>query len=105
MNLEFKVYELESKTNFGKILERQGIKELIVIGIEKINNIPSYKAHDIKNGPLLIKGLSILDTAFVVPKEDLKLKGDEISHETCELDIPKEYLSMEIIEEIQRLNK
>lgn len=101
MNLEFKVYELEPKTNIGKLLKKQGIKELIIVGIE--NNV--YKMHDIKDGPLLIKGLSILDTAFVVPKEDLKLKGDEISHETCEMDIPKEYLSMEIIEEIQRLNK
>ncbi len=101
MNLEFKVYKLESKTNFGKILERQGIKELIIVGAE--NNV--YKMHDIKDGPLLIKGLSILDTAFIVNKEDLKLKGDKVSHETCELDIPKEYLSMEIIEEIQRLNK
>lgn len=109
MNLEFKVYELNPEAKLYKMLEKmqKTIKnEFIIVGEEKVGESERYKVHQIeKKGLQLIGGLDIQEIAYSVPKADLKIKGDGIGIEAGIFDIPKEYLNMDIIEEIQRLNE
>lgn len=100
MKLQFNVYELAPKTNIGFMIQKFGIKEFIVVGIFKTNNTLFYKVNSVKLS-FLIKGVSIQGTSFDIPKDELKIKGNEI----CEMNIPEEFLSMKIIKKIQKLNE
>lgn len=111
MILEFNTYELkEDSKNYKMIIKNDSIpNEFIVIGEEMVENTPYYKTHHLdSNGLCLIGGLPIDECAFTIRKEDLRLKTfkDGLGgYEIQEIDIPKEYLTMDIIENIQRLNE
>jgi hypothetical protein len=104
MFLEFQILELKESSRLYNSLVKKGNKtnEFIVVGEESEN----YKAQQMEDdGICLISGLSIDEFSLLIPKEDLKRKGVEVGIETVELDIPKKYLSLDIIENIQNLNR
>jgi hypothetical protein len=103
MILEFKLYELKDTSKFYETCFEGGNRpnEFIIVGEES----GFYKTQQVEeDGLCLIGGLPIDEFVMLVPKEDLKLKGDGIGVEMKEFDIPKDYLTLEIVETIQRLN-
>ena len=103
MNLEFNLYELkeDSRQYNTLVVKPNAPNNFIVIGEEK----DWFKAHLIDDrGLCLIDGLNVDEFSFLINKEDLKLKTDGFSREILEMDIPKKYLTVDIIENIQKLN-
>lgn len=103
MNIEFKIYELkEDSKQYNTLVEKPNApNNFIIVGEE--NNW--YKAHLIdERGLCLIDGLTVDEFSLLINKNDLKIKADGFSVEILEIDIPKKYLTMDIIENIQRLN-
>lgn len=97
MKLEFDLYKVE---DIGKNLEgfiQKG--EFIVVGELMVDNEEHFMCHPIKEGIKLIDGANIQDFSFRLPKNYFKKTGVSV-----ELDIPKKYLTLDIIEDIQRLN-
>lgn len=101
MNLDFKVFRANEDNKIFEISKNK-TNEFIVVAEEG----EYYRVHqlDEQGGFNLVKGLNIVELALYIEKDDLKVVGDGISTEYIEIDIPKEYLNMDIIEEIQRLN-
>jgi hypothetical protein len=108
MNLEFKLYELKEESRLYKkaVIETKGPNEFIIVGEELLGGkLDCFKVHQVsEEGICIIGGLLIDECAFTVPKEDLVIKANNCSYESAEFDISKKYLTMEIIENIQRLN-
>lgn len=103
MILEFKVYKLKENSTFYKTIFNGGNRpnEFIVVGEEG----GFYKLQQVEeNGICFIGDMPIDEFTLMLPKEDMELKGDGISTEIQEFDIPKKYLTLDIIETIQRLN-
>jgi hypothetical protein len=107
MFLEFKLYELKetSKLYNSLVKKENNPNEFVVVGEE----LENFKVQQIEGagediGITLLDGLSIEEFSLLIPKEDLKFKGDGVGVEITELDIPKKYLSLDIVENIQRLN-
>lgn len=108
MNIEFKVYQLKKGTKMYKTMveDTKQPNEFIIVGEEMLGKLDCYKVHQLDDkGLSLFGGLKIDECAFLLEKKELELKGNDVSYETTELDIPKKYLSMDIIENIQRLNE
>lgn len=109
MKLEFKVYEIKENTrSYKQLIENIKFKnEFIIVGEAKLGEqLDCFKAQAIdEKGITIIGGMKIDEAALFIPKEDMKIIGDGVSYETEEFDIPKKYLTMEIIENIQRLNE
>lgn len=104
MNLNFNIYELKETS----ILYNDKIKEnneFIIVGEEELSeDYDCFKAHQLDdNGLSLIGGLDIDEFSLLIPKKDLKIKKD-VGIISCELDIPKEYLTLDIIDNIRKLN-
>ncbi|MCR1821271.1 hypothetical protein [Terrisporobacter muris] len=97
MRLEFDLYKVE---DIGKNLEgfiQKG--EFIVVGELMVDNEEYFMCHTITDGIKLIDGVNIQDFSYRLPKNYFKKTGESV-----ELDIPKNYLTLDIIEDIQRLN-
>jgi len=111
MLLEFKVYQLkEDSRMYSQVMESKNkLNEFIVVGEEilgkkSIKQLDCYKAiQQEENGIKLLGGLKIDEAAYTIEKKDLILKSG-FGVETSEMEIPREYLTMRIIENIQRLN-
>jgi hypothetical protein len=104
MKLDFKVYELKKDSKqYPIIIEKfNQPNEFIIVGEDN----DWYKVQQIgENGITMIDGLKIDEFCMIVPKEDLELKTENFGVLIQEWDIPKEYLTMTTIENIQRLNE
>jgi hypothetical protein len=103
MKFDFKVYELLESSMLYKSLieENKNPNEFIIVGETEYY----YKVHQwTERGLCLIPGISISDFALHIPKEDIQIKSIGYGTELMEIDIPKQYLNMHIIENIQALN-
>ncbi|MCE5220186.1 MAG: hypothetical protein LLF98_02665 [Clostridium sp.] len=103
MNLEFNIYELkEDSKQYNALIEKsKSPNNFIIVGEEK----DWYKAHMIDDrGLCLIDGLTVDEFSLLIDKNDLQIKTNGFSREIMEMDIPKKYLTINIIENIQRLN-
>lgn len=111
MILEFKVLELGKDTKQFKSLKaihkriknpnREFVNEFIVVGSESSDNIDYYKVQQLScKGLVLIGGLKLDEISLIIPKSDFIWDGVTYT----EIDIPKEYLDIDIIETIQNLN-
>jgi hypothetical protein len=106
MILKFKTYQLKEGTKMYKdmVEKTNQPNDFIIVGEEMLGSLDCYKAHQIDDrGICFIGGLKIDEFALFIEKKDLKLK-DGLGCEIQEFDIPKKYLTMDIIENIQRLN-
>lgn len=107
MKLEFKVVSLKEDTrayqNLKSCYDRipnprhEFRNEFIIIG-EDEEYFKALQLHE--EGLSLIGGLGLEDTAYLMPKEHFE--WDESLY--TEIDIPKKHLSVDVIENIQRLN-
>ena len=107
MLLEFKVYGLKKESSMYKQMNESTNKcnEFVVVGEEMVGELDCFKAQQLEdNGMNLIGGLKIDKAAYLIEKKDLMNESD-FGWDVSELDIPKKYLTMGIIENIQRLNK
>jgi len=107
MLLEFKLFKMDEKSEayikLKAIYDRfpnprhEFINEFIVVG--EVTEDDCYKVLQLHE-----EGLSLFykikEIAYILPKKDFI--WDEITY--TEIDIPKEYLDMDTIEEIQKLN-
>lgn len=78
--------------------------EFILVGEWEKEGTQFYQLQHLgEDGIKLIGGIKIDRSAYLVEKKDviLQVSNDYIF---TELDIPKEYLTMDVIESIQRLN-
>lgn len=105
MELEFKIYELKKESRLYKtIVEPTGSNQIIIVGEEMVGDIECFKAHDLTDkGLTLIGGMKLDCFCYTIPKEDIRALGNQ--HETIILDIPKKYLTLETVENIQRFYK
>ena len=102
MKLEFDIYKVKEECKLNAFLQSIGESEFIVVGKELIEDEEHYLLQELKEeGLRLVKGLNIQMISYRIPKRFLVKK----EFETVELDIPKDYLSMDIVEDIQRLNR
>lgn len=104
MNLEFKTYQLKEGTRaYDRLVKKAKLhNEFIIVGEDQDHYkvIPSSD-----DGLKLISALNLDEQSMKIPKAELELKKDDLPGiEMQELNIPKEYLTMDIIEDIQRLN-
>lgn len=106
MNLEFKLYKANVESKLFKVISKYNdSNEFIIIGEEKIEDKDYFKVHQLtEKGLVLVGGLPLDETAYSIEKAGLKPLNDGIGIDYTEIDIPKEYLTMDLIETIQRLN-
>lgn len=101
MKLEFDIYKIKEEFKLNNFLQTVGESEFIVVGKELIEDEEHYLLQELnEDGLKLIRGLDIQMTSYRIPKRFLEKK----EFEKVELDIPKYYLNMDIVEDIQRLN-
>ncbi len=108
MILEFKLYKLKETSVMYKVAveDSNNPNEFIIVGEQLLSkDYDCYKViQSIDNEDLkLISGLKLDEFGFLIKKDDLELTVDW-GYESLELDIPKDYLTLDIIENIQRLN-
>lgn len=106
MVLEFKLCEVNEDCSIYNLMKDENpLNEFIIVGEKVLGEEEYYQVQQLtETGLTVIGGLNIQELSALVLKSDLKTCGDKISTITIELDIPKEYLTMDIIEDIQRLN-
>ncbi len=104
MVLEFTVYELKETSTFYNTIFKGGNRpnEFIVVGEETNGFLKLQQVEDY--GICFLGDLPIDEFALILPKEDLQIKNKGFGTEVIEFDIPKKYLSLDIIETIQRLH-
>lgn len=80
--------------------------EFVVIGEEIVKDYADcYKVLYAPDDMNLVSALTLEEQSLRIPKNELELKEDDFPGiETQEMNIPKEYLTLDIVEEIQRLN-
>ncbi|MDU2266141.1 MAG: hypothetical protein E6583_07520 [Clostridium sp.] len=105
MKFEFKLYEIDENSRmWGKItkLDVNAPNDFIVVGEQE----GFLKMHHVTSkGISLIPGINLDESAYLFDKSEVKLQGDGIYIDSMQFDIPREYLNMDIIESIKRLNE
>lgn len=107
MQLEFKLYKLKATSSvYQALIPKSPLNEFIVVGEEMIGDEKYLKVHQLTNeGLRLIGGVQLGLLAYSVHKDDLELvESNDLGAIYSVIDIPKEYLTVDIIETIQRLN-
>lgn len=111
MNLEFNIYKIKEDSSWYEVVKKyNGLNEFIVVGEEKDNTFKDGKKYlkmlelD-ENGLTLFGDLKLDEMAYLIPESEIILAGDGVGIESTVLDISKNHLTMELIEDIQRLNE
>ncbi len=101
MNLEFKIYKLNKDSKMLDILcKNDQNNEFIVVGEEVLGEKKHLKVHQIGDkGICFIADFKLDEFTAIVEKEEL-----QTTCYTVTFDIPKEGLTLDIIENEQRLN-
>lgn len=107
MDIDFNIYRLkkDSKTyqewSISKFMQNDKDCDIIIVGEETLGDKPFLKGCTIgKNGLCLIGGLKLNESSYLIAEEDLdKTSLIEV------YDIHKKYLSMDIVEDIQKVNE
>lgn len=113
MEFDFKVYEIRKESRYYKNIVEESKKpnEFIIVGEEVVGSgekaLDCFKVHQVgEKGLVLISGLNIEQSSFLIPKSDLTLKKDDFPGiELQEFDIPITFLNKRIIRNIKRLNE
>ncbi len=108
VNLEFRTYQLkEGSKSYNQLIKKGKLhNEFIVVGEESVKDYGEcFKAVLSSEEGITLLPVKLLDQAMTILKEELELKKDDLPGiETCVIDIPKKYLTLDIVEDIQRLN-
>lgn len=112
MKLEFKLLKINEKnrlfkqlSNFNKNNEFVAVGEETIEGNKYLKVVQLIDGEDGSTGLKLIGGLKLDIAAYSIEKNELKPKGDGVGIDYLELEIPKEYLTLKLIETIQMLNE
>ena len=114
MELEFKAVELKEKSTWlEEILRRQTqlsknnnprfkmLNEFIIVGEENIDGEEYYKVNQLsETGLSIFGGLDLATIALTIPKKEFDWDGQSF----IVLDVPKENLNIDIVDNIKRLN-
>lgn len=107
MKMEFNLFKLKKDSKTYKkwseksYMQNEIDREIIIVGEEKLGDILYLRGCTIQDGKLtLVGGLQLNDIAYHIPEEDL-----EYTSCLAEFNIHKKYLSMGLIEDIQRINE
>lgn len=98
MKLDFKAYKLEETSKQYKQLMEHGDNEFIIVGDSELEGCFSCQQLPV----MLIGGLNIVECALLIKKDDLVLDCDDFIYT---IDIPKKNLTLEIVDNIKRLNE
>ena len=116
MLLEFKTYKLNEESRLFKILNKyKNGNKFIVVGEEKIEDkeylkiqqlvkIGTKENGEVETGLKMVGDFLIDEMAYSVIKSDLTATSKDTGIDYTEIEIPKKYLTLEIIETIQKLN-
>lgn len=106
MDLDFKICRIKQGSKSYDIWSRMGSlkddtdSDMILIGEEYIDKERNYQLIPIEDDSVkLISGLNLTDTAYLIPVEDVILSNKKYS-----FDIPKEFLDLDIVDNIHRIN-
>lgn len=107
MDLDFRLCSIKKDSKSYDIWSRMGSlrddidSDMILIGEEYIDKERNYQLIPVEKDTSikLIKGLSLTDIAYLVPVEDTV-----ISNKKYTLDIPKEFLDLDIVDNIHKIN-
>lgn len=107
MNIEFNIYKLKKDSNTyqkwskQKCMRQEADREIIIVGEEMLGDRLYLKGCTIENNNIcLIGGLMLSDIGYLIPEEDI-----ECTLYVTEFDIPKKHLTMNIVEDIQKVNE
>lgn len=108
MNLEFKTFRIKQNSTWIKIMNKYNShNEFIKVG-EKTDSDKKYcemlQLENEDKGLILFGGLKLNEIALIIPESELEPTSDDVGVDYVTLDIPKEHLTMDLIENIQRLN-
>ncbi len=115
MLLEFRLISLKEESKYLAAMIRQTEmlrkqnnlrhemrNEFIIVGEEVIDNKEYFKVNQLnENGLSIFGGLYLDEIALTIPKDDFMWDGTLYT----ELDIPKENLTLDLIDNIKRLNQ
>lgn len=108
MDLDFKTFKIKEDSDYVKILKQYNSKnEFIKVGEMNKGDKTYCKMLQLdENGITLFGGggLKLDEIALGIPQSELELTGDGVGVDYTTLDIPKKFLTMELIEDIQKLN-
>lgn len=103
MLLNFKIHTLKKTSNVLNMeIKAGGSNVFIIVGEEEYNGVDYFRSHHIGDKLILISGEKLDEQAYRIPKADFEQLGG--IYNEIQLDIPKKYLTLEIIQDIQRLN-
>ncbi|HEY5576224.1 MAG TPA: hypothetical protein VIK34_05845 [Clostridiaceae bacterium] len=105
MDLEFNIYQIKKDSKSYKWLSEVSFNkydnEFIIVGEVDDN----YRVLQLRDSSLtLFSNVKLDNIALLIKKEDLEFKSDGIGVESAVLDIPRKHLTLDIIENILRLN-
>lgn len=105
MKFEFKLYEIDTNSKmWSKItkLDNNAPNDFILVGEEE----GFFKMHHVSsNGISLIHGINLDESAYLFDKSEVRLQGNGSYIDSMEFDIPMQYLNIDIIENIKKLNE
>lgn len=107
MKLDFVLCEINKQNRLWDIVKKNNdVNEFIIVGEEKSRVGDHYKVIQCTNdGVRLIGGLLLDEAAYTVKKEDVYPKKDRLPGKIIvEFDVPKEYLTLDIVSAVQKLN-
>lgn len=115
MKLEFRAVELKEDSKWLKRMKKQTEmlkannnlrhemkNEFIIVGEESIENEEYYKVNQLnESGLCIFGGLDLATISLSIPKREFKWDGETFTI----LDVPKESLTVDLIDDIKRLNQ
>ncbi len=115
MKINFKVLKLKEGSKHYESLKRQyerakssnnfsgrkSLNEFILVGTEIVEGEEWYKVNQLTDrGLVLIGDLKLDEIALSIPKEEFTWDGESFN----EIDLPKKYLSVDLLDNIEKLN-
>lgn len=84
-----------------KDLKNEFNNEFIIVGEDEIKEEEYFKVHYItQNGLVLFGGVDIVTMSLLIPKKEFVWDGESYTV----IEVPKEFLNLDIVENIQKLN-
>lgn len=114
MELEFRAVELKEDSKWLERMKKQTeilkannnlrhemSNEFIIVGEENIQNEEYYKVNQLnESGLSIFGGLNLATIALSIPKKEFNWDGETFTI----IDVPKENLTVDLIDDIKRLN-
>lgn len=107
MNIEFNIYKLKKDSDTYKqwskksYMQKELDCDIIIVGEEKLGDKLYLRGITVnEKGLCLIGGLGLEDNGYYIPEQDL-----EHTSFINEFNIHKKYLSIGLVEDIQRINE